>query len=522
MSTSPSSSPWDFGPVFDLLREFSTDHDATVSTKPFTPPKNHEHQDSRPARLGDLDDVLRLMGRPIDIPLSQSTPVYDSTTSAAASYSTDASSPPEEDVLDFDDLVKNKEVRFSDDTLGIGSSPPVRKLRVSDKLNWKTIDAGEIERLVESEEAIRGEGLSLSLSKASKRTKWRVKNGHASDFESDGEALPFTEKSILPSARLLTPAWVKPPSASSSAAVNQPWIIPPDVPQIQLQRSTITPFITLTREEKKALLVRKLMRDFAAGSMSLLHVNASRVASSFGGNTSSNGLHVFVDASNIVIGFWNALKLARGMSKHEFTKRAPFDFHSLSLVLERGRTATKRVLCGSLESTDAEPDYMTEARYCGYSVSGLKRVEKVRPIVASKRRGGNGYATSGPSSGSDAYTRPMPNVGEQAVDELLQLHMCTSVLEFDIPSTMVLATGDAAEAEYSGGFQKYVELALAKGWKVELVCWKEGMSYAWIRPDFLKKWKQQFTIIHLDEYREELFADYVEAQPAVHLANWDN
>lgn len=72
----------------------------------------------------------------------------------------------------------------------------------------------------------------------------------------------------------------------------------------------------------------------------------------------------------------------------------------------------------------------------------------------------------------------------------------------------MLASGDAAEAEYSGGFLKNVERALSKGWKVELVSWSQGLGQEYRSKPFLKKWKDSFDIIELDEFSEELLAVY--------------
>jgi len=97
---------------------------------------------------------------------------------------------------------------------------------------------------------------------------------------------------------------------------------------------------------------------------------------------------------------------------------------------------------------------------------------------------------------------------EQGVDELLHLKISDSLLDTAVPSTIVLATGDAAEAEYSGGFLKYVERALKKGWKVELVAWKDSISQEYRSYEFRKRWANKFTIIELDDYLEELLATY--------------
>jgi len=53
-----------------------------------------------------------------------------------------------------------------------------------------------------------------------------------------------------------------------------------------------------------------------------------------------------------------------------------------------------------------------------------------------------------------------------------------------------------------------VERALIKGWKVELVAWSAGLSQEYRAQGFLKKWKDKFTIIELDDFSEELLALY--------------
>ena len=96
---------------------------------------------------------------------------------------------------------------------------------------------------------------------------------------------------------------------------------------------------------------------------------------------------------------------------------------------------------------------------------------------------------------------------EQAVDEILHLKILESLIDYsDKPSTIVLATGDAAVAEYSDGFMKMVERALAKGWMVELVSFKLNTSSLYKRREFRTKWGQMFRWIQLDDYAEMLIA----------------
>jgi hypothetical protein len=190
----------------------------------------------------------------------------------------------------------------------------------------------------------------------------------------------------------------------------------------------------LTVNEQKAKLVKKLLRRFPDESdisNSISHV----------GNKDDDGIHVFVDCSNIIIGFYNRLKYNRKISPVAYVRQPPFSYHSLALLLERGRTVARRVLVGSNPRPYASerdlPDYMQEAQMCGYEVNMLERVQKLkRPTLRKKKNGsGNGYATtSGQSSGSETTFSGMPVVAEQGVDEILQM----KVLESAYPSSLTI------------------------------------------------------------------------------------
>ena len=90
------------------------------------------------------------------------------------------------------------------------------------------------------------------------------------------------------------------------------------------------------------------------------------------------------------------------------------------------------------------------------------------------------------------------------MDEILHLKILESVVDAPTPSTIVLATGDAAEAEYSGGFLKMVERALAKGWRVEVVSFRHNTSGAYRRREFRAMWGERFRTVELDPFVEEL------------------
>jgi hypothetical protein len=198
--------------------------------------------------------------------------------------------------------------------------------------------------------------------------------------------------------------------------------------------SIIQPFYTLTVNEQKAKLVKKLLKKFPE---ELGIVNSiSRL-----GNKNDDGIHIFVDCSNIVIGFYNRLKYNRKISTAAYFKQPPFSYLSLALVLERGRKVSRRILVGSnprpYASERGLPDYMQEAAMFGYEVNMLERVQKLkRPTSRKKKHGtGNGYATtSGQSSGSETPFSGVSVVAEQAVDEILQMKLLESM--YNVPQLL--------------------------------------------------------------------------------------
>ncbi|ELQ36454.1 hypothetical protein OOU_Y34scaffold00662g35 [Pyricularia oryzae Y34] len=236
----------------------------------------------------------------------------------------------------------------------------------------------------------------------------------------------------------------------------------------------------------------------------------------------NKGVHIFVDMSNIVIGFQDQLKRLRGINVNTRLAEPPFLFQGLALILERGRAVAKRVVAGSTSNPHEPltwPLYLNEARNLGYEMNILHRV--IKPLI--QRHPGRGpkqfrntsdfWASSAINSSEDEleaqiqleYSVGLRKKGEQAVDEILHLKMCESIIDSE-PSTMVLATGDGAAAEFSAGFVAQAERALAKGWHIELVTWKGNISSAWQRLFDAKKWQNQLRLIHLDWYAEELLA----------------
>ena len=256
-----------------------------------------------------------------------------------------------------------------------------------------------------------------------------------------------------------------------------------------------------------------------ASKLALLHVRlhdqfnrdaAKRMAF---GPIAASPIHVFVDLSNIIIGFYDRLKLDRGVPLTKQVRPPPFFFEGFRRVLERGRPVARRVLAGSTYygiDRSKWPAYMREAEQCGFEMNILSRVAKISPKTFYNRghRSTNGWTTSDQYSSDEATTSNQMKLGEQAVDEILHLKMCHSFLDHE-PSTIVLATGDAAQAEFSDGFLKHVERALARGWCVELLAWRKNISAAWRALERNPLWTGHFQLIELDPLVDELFGVFL-------------
>ena len=204
---------------------------------------------------------------------------------------------------------------------------------------------------------------------------------------------------------------------------------------------------------------------------------------------------------------------------HKQVTQPPLSFHSLALILERGRAVARRCLVGSTSrNLYSQPNpqkiakHFSEAEICGYELSILDRVSKMKsvtPVRRKKNGTGNGYATV--TSGDESVTAmdlKKPVIAEQGVDEILHMKILESIIDFSEPTTIVLASGDAAEAEYSGGFFKTVHRALTKGWNVEVLAWRDGLSREYQNKDFFRKWGDRFEVILLDDFAEDMLAIY--------------
>jgi hypothetical protein len=303
-------------------------------------------------------------------------------------------------------------------------------------------------------------------------------------------------------------------------------------------------FTIWPKEDRDLQLFFRLVRDFGEDKKSLAQpVHLANHTSA------PNGIHVFVDFSNIWIGFMEYLRyLPKPPGLRIPHQNLSFD--SLVLLLERRRPVGKRVLAGSLPLLPA----MELAKAIGYETNILDKVYKARELSEKQKRylvantlrrgnyvpgssvGGHGGIVNNGNTSSGTETcdptavalfsnttsavigtpvRPQYSAPqtvqmspekwvEQGVDEILHLKILESIVDTDEPSTMIVATGDAAKAEYSEGFMKMIVRALKKGWKVELVAWSKSISMDYRRAEFTNLWVGNFRIIELDQYAEFL------------------
>ncbi|ERF72967.1 hypothetical protein EPUS_05048 [Endocarpon pusillum Z07020] len=265
-------------------------------------------------------------------------------------------------------------------------------------------------------------------------------------------------------------------------------------------RSQLLPLGGLSQEQRRSKLIARLAERYPSEgkylkNKGLIHPEFIPL------NTSDIGVHVFVDISNIMIGFHDCLKLSRDIPVSTRVRRVPMSFHSLSLVLERGRPAAKRVLVGS----DKFPTIQQAGRI-GYEVNVLERVRKAKDVTGRAKTNHNKGGMSAPSSGSETPGGPEKWV-EQAVDEILHLKILESLIDGDRPSTIVLGTGDGKRSEYGDGFMKMVERALNRGWAVELCSFKMNTSGVYQHKEFRARWGDMFQWVQLDDFVEDLVDD---------------
>ncbi|PHH69943.1 hypothetical protein CDD82_7423 [Ophiocordyceps australis] len=238
----------------------------------------------------------------------------------------------------------------------------------------------------------------------------------------------------------------------------------------------------------------------------------------------ANGVHVFLDMSNIAISFQVTLRERYGLdSTARFVPLPKLHFGLLVELLLRGRTAVALNAGCSVSPGKPEPRCVEELRELGFRVDLRERKPVAAASLAPRSRSclvrskkcnktsarhvrGRCPCLYYPSSEGDSCEAPVSvRYVEDMVDETLQTRIAESVMEhFENQGTIVLATGDARPAQYSDGFLVYAERALKMGWDVEVLSWRSSLSSHWKDSRRMKKWAGRLRVIELDSFVDHL------------------
>ena len=199
------------------------------------------------------------------------------------------------------------------------------------------------------------------------------------------------------------------------------------------------------------------------------------------------GIHVFVDASNILIGFEETAKRKQGLDVRSQYRGPGMSFVTLALLMESQRSVSKRLMVGSSPQLLR---WQHDAEALGYDV-------KIMDVVLKEVVHAGAGAAVAPSARQHVW-------GEHFVDEMLHLHMGYSVQSGNC-GVMVVATGDGADTEYGASWTTAIELALRRGWCVELVTWRRSASRKYCSAAFQARWSVSFRIVFLDQYLPLLY-----------------
>ncbi|RDA86243.1 hypothetical protein CP532_5079 [Ophiocordyceps camponoti-leonardi (nom. inval.)] len=223
-----------------------------------------------------------------------------------------------------------------------------------------------------------------------------------------------------------------------------------------------------------------------------------------------NGVHVFLDMSNINISFQKMIRIRYSIdATARFSPCPPLDLEFLTEILVRKRHVVSLNAGCSVPPGRHEPRYVQELREHGYHVD-LRERKRVATETTKFPRRKLGTTADGSSSEGKAAKVGTVRYVEDLVDETLQTRIAESVMEhFQAQGTLVLATGDAQPAKYSDGFLAYAERSLKMGWDVEVVSWKKSLSSLWTNAGWTASWGDRFRVIELDGFLDDLLACFV-------------
>lgn len=183
-----------------------------------------------------------------------------------------------------------------------------------------------------------------------------------------------------------------------------------------------------------------------------------------------NDSYIFVDLSNIYIGFYNYIMYN---NKKYNICNPKMDYNMLFSILEKDKKAEKRILVGSKD----------------------KKMEKIKIFKKTNY---------------ELFLLERINKKENGVDDFLH-EKITNTLLSEKPGYIIIATGDGKKGDYTNNsFYNICIDALNMGWYVTIVSWKKQISKKYILGEELNSLlrdssiKNKFNILYLDNYIEIL------------------
>ena len=256
---------------------------------------------------------------------------------------------------------------------------------------------------------------------------------------------------------------------------------------------------------KEKLMSREEAHESLCDHVVPLRLLDAQVATAYPG-TVANGIHIFLDYSNINIAFQHFLKSHYSLPESARLSPTPnINLEFLHELLIRGRVSQTLFAGGSVGHRDHhEPSFAQELRKLRYTVDLRERVRVEEPSVRGL------YRSSGKSSSDETFpkfngSQKSARFKEEFVDESLQSRIAAITLDFlDTPGTLIFVTGDGRPAPYADGFVKYAERALRRGFNIEVVSWSRSLSSAWDELRTKQEWENRFRVISLDPFWKDL------------------
>eukprot|EP00619_Florenciella_sp_RCC1007_P017581 CAMPEP_0205946876 /NCGR_PEP_ID=MMETSP1325-20131115/69269_1 /ASSEMBLY_ACC=CAM_ASM_000708 /TAXON_ID=236786 /ORGANISM="Florenciella sp., Strain RCC1007" /LENGTH=612 /DNA_ID=CAMNT_0053317963 /DNA_START=67 /DNA_END=1905 /DNA_ORIENTATION=+ len=210
-------------------------------------------------------------------------------------------------------------------------------------------------------------------------------------------------------------------------------------------------------------------------------------------------IHIFVDNSNIFFGA-QCVPDPSQPGRYKQDRAVRMRCRRVHDLVTLERDPKQMVVFGSVSRG-------TMARLAGRgSVFTSWEKEGYKSCVCERNADNNEKYAAGGSGGS-------------LVDDALIAQMYTTLLTYKNEGrTLVLLTGDGNSNhgdEHSPSFLKVVHHAIDNGWKVEVWCWKRTCSLAYKSLARELASDPCFSLIYLDEYRDEITEVKVRKQPGL-------